>query len=136
MAWHELEFEVFARRLLLRAGWLLVTLLLLLAFYPGSPLWSGAALGLGVGWLSAFFLYLRLSRSVRIMTWSMDKARVFLNLGFLGRWGMLFAVLLFAVYTQWFDLRTFLLGVLLVPLMSVAEAIRVLRRSRVEEADV
>lgn len=132
MSFKDLEFEVFARRILLRAGWLLVTLFLLLAFYPRSSFWAGAALGLGVGWLSAFFLWLRLTRSVRIMAWSMDKARLFLNMGFLGRWGMLFAALLFAVYTGWFDLRAFLAGVLFVPLLGVAEAIRVLRRSRVE----
>ncbi|RDV84517.1 ATP synthase subunit I [Ammonifex thiophilus] len=132
MGFKELEFEVFARRILLRAGWLLVALLLLLTFYPHSSLWAGAALGLGVGWLSAFFLWLRLTRSVQIMAWGMDKARLFLNMGFLGRWGMLFAALLFAVHTGWFDLRAFLVGILFVPLLGVAEAIRVLRHSRVE----
>ncbi|MEW6572665.1 MAG: ATP synthase subunit I [Bacillota bacterium] len=126
------EFERFTGKIIREAVWILVVLLAVLPWCPRNPLLGGFALGLAVSILNGFFLTLRMRKMLFLMPYGTDRAKIFVQVGMVSRWGLIFAVLYFAVKTGWFNLAAMLGGLLVVPIFSVCEAIRALIRGRVE----
>lgn len=127
-----LEFERFTGTVIREAIWVLVVLLLVLLWYPHNPLFTGFALGLAISILNGFFLSVRMRKMVDLLPYGLDRARLFVQMGMIGRWGLVFTALYFVVKTGWCSLPAVLAGLLVVPAFSVAEAIRALICDRVQ----
>lgn len=132
MAFLSFEFERFTGRVIREAIWVLVVLLALLLWYPHNLLLAGLAFGLAISVLNGFFLSLRMRKMLYLLPFGLDRARLFVQMGMAGRWGLVFAGLYFVVKTGWCSLPAVLAGLLVVPMFSVAEAIRVLICDRVQ----
>lgn len=126
------EFEKFTGKIIREAIWFLVVLLAVLPWYPRNPLLAGFGLGLAVSILNGFFLSLRMRKMLFLMPYGADRAKLFVQVGMISRWGLIFAVLYFAVKTGWFNLPAMLVGLLMVPVFSICEAIRALIFGRAE----
>lgn len=126
------EFERFTGRVIREAVWILVVLLVILLWRPLNPLVASLALGLGISILNGFFLSFRMRKMLVFLPYGTDRARLFVQMGMVSRWGLIIVALYFIAKTGWFSLPMVLCGLLTVPAFSVIEAIRALIHDRLE----